>query len=373
MLAKALFRHCGLWLATLLLAACGNTPDNPHYDPAKTHHRPNGFTNSNPTAVAAGQYPWYQMLWRNLRGDFRPRAEPEGGYEAFARRWSVKLDPATLAPRRSEPVLTWLGHATMLLQVDGLNILLDPQFSLTAGPTSWLGAERHVAPPIAIEALPPIDLVLISHNHYDHLDQPSVERLLAASQRFGKPPRFIVPLGLKRWFDEQGIGQVEEIDWWDRLAIGGLTVHLVPAQHWSKRSLWDLNASLWGGFMVERMASGWKFLYTGDTGYSDDFREIRRRLGAIDFVAVPVGAYLPRDFMKPQHVDPDDALQIVLDLEAKQALGVHWGTFGLTQEPFDQPPKDLAAALAARGLPASRLILLKHGETIALTAPQPNH
>lgn len=349
-----------------LLLGCAGTPENPHYNPAKAHHRPNGFTNSDPASVAAGQYPWYEVMWRNLRGDFRPVAPPEGGYEAFAQKWSVPLDPATLRSPPPDPVLTWLGHATLLLQLDGVNVLIDPQFSLNAGPTAWLGPERKVPPPIAVEALPPIDWVLISHNHYDHLDEASVERLVAAGKRHGKAPRFVVPLGLKRWFDEREIAGVEEIDWWDRIAAGPLAIHLVPAQHWSKRTLWDVNRSLWGGFLIERQNRGWKFLYTGDTGYSKDYQEIHRRFGPVDVAAVPVGAYLPRDFMRPQHANPDDALQIVLDLEARQAIGVHWGTFGLTQEPFDQPPKDLAEAIRQRGLAADRIRLLKHGERWAL-------
>jgi len=353
-------------LVLALLAGCAGKELNPHYNAAKSHHRPSGFANSSPTAVTGGQYPWYEILWRNLRGDFRPVAPPAGGYEAFAKQWSVPLDPAVLAAPQREPVLTWLGHATLLLQVDGLNILTDPQFSMNAGPTSWLGPTRRVAPPIAVEDLPPVDLVLISHNHYDHLDEASIERLVAAGKKHGKPLRFIVPLGLKRWFDVRGIAAVEEIDWWDRVPAGPLQIHLVPAQHWSKRTPWDANASLWGGFVVERKASGWKFLYTGDTGYSEDFKEIRRRLGPIDFAAVPVGAYLPRDFMQPQHANPDDAVQIVLDLEARQAIGVHWGTFGMTQEPFDQPPKDLALALKARGLADGRVQLFRHGERRSL-------
>lgn len=359
MIRRLLFAALLVQLA--LLPGCSGLPANPHYDPAKPHHRPDGFVNNAPEAVSAGRYPWYEMLWRNVRGDFRPRSEPEGGYEAFARQWSVRLDPASLAARQREPVLTWLGHATLLLQLDGLNILTDPQFSLFAGPASWLAARRHVPPPIAVEALPPIDLVLVSHNHYDHLDEASILRLVEAGRRHGRPPRFIVPLGLKAWFDAQGIGGVEEIDWWDRVAAGPLTIRLVPAQHWSKRTPWDYNRSLWGGFVVSR-ASGWQFLYTGDTGYSADFKEIRRRLGPIDLVALPVGAYLPRDLMKPHHIDPDDAVKIVLDLEARQAVGVHWGTFALTQEAFDAPPQDLAAALKARGLAADRVRLFRHGE-----------
>jgi len=363
-----LFKSRLLPAGLALLAACSWV--NPHYNPERAHHRPDGFVNPDASLRQPGDHPTLTILWRHLRGDFRPERPPEGGYEAFARAWSVKPDPVQLAQRQQAPVLTWLGHASLLLQVNGYNLLIDPVFSESVGPTSWLGRRREVPAPLTIDALPPIDIVLISHSHYDHLDLPSLQALRSQGQR----PRILVPLGLKRWLAEEGIDPpVSEMDWWETwsdAALPGLSIHFVPAQHWSKRTPFDTNRTLWGGFVVEtrpaNQPSPWRFLYTGDTGYSALFKEIRRRLGAMDYVAVPVGAYQPREFMRPQHTDPDDAVQIVLDLEARQAMGLHWGTFPLSREAFDQPPVDLALALKKRGLPADRLRLFKHGERRAL-------
>lgn len=351
------FQHFVILASTLLLTACAAV--NPYYDAARAHHRPDGFVNSDRT-LAIGQLPWYEITWRRLRGDFRPLAPPAGGYEQFAAAWSTPVNLTFLNTQGEQPRITWLGHAGLLLQLGGRNILIDPHLSDFAGPFRQLSATRRVAAPLRPEDLPPIDYVLISHNHYDHLDKATILRLMAAGQR----PRFLVPLGVKEWFAEQGIDKVDELDWWDEVADGSLRIHFTPAQHWSKRTPFDTNLSLWGGFAVIHDApTPWRFLYTGDTGYSADFQEIRRRLGAIDLLAVPVGAYLPRDFMAPQHTNPDDAVRIMLDVEARQALGVHWGTFELTQEPFDQPPADVAAALGRHHLGIDCLWMLRHGET----------
>lgn len=341
------------------LALCACTTANRHYDASRSHHRPDGFANTD-ASLRIGTFPWYDILLRRLRGDFRPAGPPAGGYEKFIADWTTPVDPAQLANQSPAPRITWLGHATLLLQVDGQNVLIDPQFSDYAGPHPWLAAQRRVPAPISPERLPPIDLVLISHNHYDHLDKASIERLLAAGQK----PLFLVPLGVKAWFDDMGIANVSEMDWWDNRIVGKLKIHFTPAQHWSKRTPFDTNATLWGGFAIERATGpAWRFLYTGDTGYSADFREIRRRLGTIDFLALPVGAYLPRDFMAPQHIDPDDAVKVLLDLDARQAMGVHWGTFELAQDAFDQAPRDLAEALQRRRLPGDRIWMLKQGAT----------
>ena len=295
-----------------------------------------------------------------MTGYFRPKRPPLAGYDAFAKEWSTRPELEWLRSNRRETSVTWLGHASTLLQLEGVNILTDPNFSVRASPLGWAGPIRRVPAPVQVADLPPIDWVLISHNHYDHLDRPTVLSLAAANPKL----RFFVPLGMKEWFAREGIVNVHEADWWDSLDVGTVKLHLVPVQHWSKRTVWDRNHSLWGGFVVERIqGKPWRFLYTGDTGYSADFAAIRTRLGDIDFAALPIGAYEPRDFMRVQHVNPEDAVRIMLDVNARHALGVHWGTFELTQEPFDQPPDDLAAARSKFGVSAERFFLMKHGET----------
>ena len=334
-----------------------------------SHHRKDGFANSD-QSVVIGKFPWYEMFWRSMRGDFKPMAPPEWGYDTFARDWSVQVDHARLATRQQAPVVTWLGHVTILLQVAGLNILMDPTLADFAGPYGRFGSARRVPVPLQPEELPSIDIVLITHNHYDHLCGATIRRLLAT----GQTPQFYVPLGLKAWFDQRGIKRVTELDWWSQVDVGlipdTLRLHFTPSQHWSRRGLFDINATLWGGYALEWSAEGkapWRFFYPGDTGYSADFKEIRQRLGSVDFMALPIGAYLPRDFMKPQHINPDEAVQIMLDLDAKQCMGVHWGTFMLTNEAFDHPPRDLASALLRNHLPLDRVWLMKQGETRAIS------
>lgn len=330
------------------LAAC--VMPNPYYDPSKPHHTPEGFRNSYPHD---GRQSFWQWKWEQLR-DGLPK-KPAGGYHfEVVRHGNV----AALA----NPSVTWIGHATLLLRVGGLNILTDPQFSQRASPLAFAGPMRVVQPALALDELPHIDAVLVSHSHYDHLDVASVQAL--AAQR-GGPPRFFVGLGLKPWFAELGITNVEELDWWDSRAFEGVRIHFVPVQHWSARTPWDRNRTLWGGFVVEH--PDLRFFFAGDTGYSRDFLDIAARLGPIDLAAIPIGGYAPRWFMRVQHVDPGEAVQIHLDLGARQSVAIHWGTFDdLTDESLYEPPERLRAALAARGLPQESFWVLKHGETRSL-------
>lgn len=262
------------------------------------------------------------------------------------------------------PAVTWIGHASALLQVAGLNLLVDPVFSERASPVSFAGPKRAQPPGLTPAQLPRIDAVLISHNHYDHLDRDSV-RALAAQP--GGAPLFVVPLGVKAWMAQEGIGRVVELNWWQTTTLGNAEFMLTPAQHWSGRSLTDRLTTLWGGFAI--LTPGFNAIYTGDTGYSKDFQDIHARLkpkltdGRFDFAMIPVGAYEPRWFMTTQHVNPAEAVQIHRDLASRQSLGVHWGTFELTDEALDEPPKALAAARTAAGLTAQDFYVLAVGET----------
>lgn len=250
--------------------------------------------------------------------------------------------------------LTWIGHATFLIQVAGINILTDPIFSDRASPVGFLGPKRLVPPPLPLRDLPPIHLVLISHNHYDHLDRPTVQAL-------GPQTAFIVPLGLKKWFYQVGLPRVTELDWWQATTFGPLTITAVPTQHFSLRVPGDTNKSLWCGYVLTTPAG--HIFFAGDTGYSPDFAEIGRRFGPIRLALLPIGGYRPRWFMRPMHLDPPEAVQVHLDLRAQQSAGMHWGTFRLTEEEPAEPPLYLRQALAQAGLSPESFLVLDFGET----------
>jgi L-ascorbate metabolism protein UlaG (beta-lactamase superfamily) len=256
---------------------------------------------------------------------------------------TVPLDIAALADQ--EFAVSWLGHASMLVRAQGLWILIDPVLSATAGPVQGFGPARLAPLPIAPEALPHIDAVLISHDHYDHLDHTTVRRL---ARQAGGAPRFFVGKGLAAWFEVQVGVQADEFEWWQARAIGDITFTFVPAQHNSGRSPWHRNDTLWGGWVIAN--DGYRFYFPGDTAYvAELFRDIRRRIGPVHLAALPIGAYRPRALMRHEHLDPDDAVQAHTDVEAARSFGVHWGTFQLgDDEPFDAAT-DLAAAVRERG------------------------
>jgi L-ascorbate metabolism protein UlaG (beta-lactamase superfamily) len=324
------------------------------YDPTKPHHTAEGFRNNYPTGPRGDFWKWQRE--RQEKG--LPKIPP-GGYHFEL----LHPDVAWLKANRTEPTLTWIGHATFLLQLDGMNILTDPHLTERASPLAIAGPKRVVAPALDFRELPHIDAVVISHNHYDHLDRPTVKKL--ASQAQGAP-RFYVPLGLKAWFARQGIREVAEMDWWEETRFGALKFTLVPVQHWSARTPWDRDRTLWGGWVIEQPR--FRFLFAGDTGYSQDFKDLGRHFGSFDLAALPIGAYEPRWFMSIMHVNPEEAVKIHQDLHARYSVAMHWGTFILTDEPLDEPPKRLESARRDAGLTPDEFFVMKHGETRKLDA-----
>jgi N-acyl-phosphatidylethanolamine-hydrolysing phospholipase D len=314
--------------------------------------------------------PWPGSVEHGLRDFLRWTAErrrhpppPDPDPSLFPR-----VAPAFAQPRAPDDALTatWVGHSSVLLQIGTLNVLTDPIWSERASPVRFAGPRRWVPPGIALAALPPIDLVLISHNHYDHLDLATVRDLVA---RF-PAARWLAPSGVAAWLKARGAGNTTEHGWWDTVDANGYTAACVPARHFSARTLWDRNRTLWCGWVIRAGTRG--VYFAGDTGYHPDFAEVARRHGPFDLVALPIGAYEPRWFMQQVHMNPDEALRAYQELsdarlrddgDAPVMLPIHWGTFKLTDEPMDEPPRRLRDGWRAGGLPSADLWLLAHGET----------
>ena len=349
-------RHRGPQRATLI---------TPHH-PMNEHHAPGGgYRNPWPGATPKGFGDFLrwagQRAVRQLRGGNSAASTP------------LAIGPAAVInPRQTDGALraTWVGHSTVLLQIGAMNVLTDPIWSERASPVSWAGPRRFVPPAIPLASLPPLDVIVISHDHYDHLDAATV-RTLAATH---PTARWVAPLGVGELLASLGVAQVAELDWWQSTSAADSTVTAIPAQHFSGRSLTNRDQTLWAGFAIA--AEGWRVLFAGDTGYHPEFAEIARRLGPFDLVLMPIGAYSPRWFMRPVHMDPDEAAAAMADLGARAdgggpaMLATHWGTFRLTDEPLDEPPRRVVDAWAARGLPLDRCWVLRDDRTRRL-APRP--
>jgi N-acyl-phosphatidylethanolamine-hydrolysing phospholipase D len=265
--------------------------------------------------------------------------------------------------------MTWVGHSTFLIQIGGLNVLTDPMWSEFASPVRVIGPRRYAAPGIALNDLPPIDLVVQSHDHYDHLDLPTVRTL---ARRFPEA-RWLTPVGLGRWLERRGVRYIRELDWWDEAETDELRVGAVPAQHFSGRGP-RRNRALWCGWTLRALGVDRAAYFVGDTGYFPAFGEIADRRGPFDAVAMPVGAYDPRWFMRPAHLDPEEAVRAYQELAGRQpgrplhCVAMHWGTFKLTEEPLLEPPERLRAAWETAALSTSALHVLHHGETRRIAA-----
>ena len=251
---------------------------------------------------------------------------------------------------------SWLGHSTFLLQIAGINILTDPIFADRASPLSFAGPKRYVPHVIDYAKLPAIDYVVISHNHYDHLDTKAVEVL-------GDQPQYLVPLGLKSWLVDRGVAsaRVKEMDWWDEAKFADVSFQALPSQHWSARGIFDRRATLWASWAMK--IGGRNIWFAGDTGYNTvQFKEIGKALGGVDLALIPIGGYAPRSFMKPYHVNPEEAVKIHRDVRAAKSIGIHWGTYPLTAEGPGDPVVELARQKRRHQLARDEFITMAIGE-----------
>jgi N-acyl-phosphatidylethanolamine-hydrolysing phospholipase D len=255
------------------------------------------------------------------------------------------------------PTVTWVGHATLLVQMEQVTFLTDPTWSDRPSPLPLIGPKRYVRPGLDMDDLPPIDFVVISHNHYDHLDLPTLQALAFRNA----DTRFFVPLGNGDLLRHQGITNVVELDWGQTAVFERVTIHCLPSQHWSKRNLTDNNRALWSSWAVT--GNEQRFYFAGDTGYFPGFKKIGNHLGPFDLVAVPIGAYEPEAMMRESHMNPEEAVTAAVDLKARSAIGIHFGTFDLSDEPLAEPPRRFTAAAKSSDLGSSAAWILKVGET----------
>ena len=333
----------------VLCAGCAvHKSELPNKRPA--HHTATGFKNLH---IDDPQKTFFDFLQMRFFGD--QRWADHAALAAQVPSQPVALDAIQTPTKRLQ--VTWLGHSTFLLQYKGINILTDPIFSDRASPLSFVGPKRYIPHVVDYAALPPIDAVVISHNHYDHLDTRTIEQLSAQAH-------FYVPLGLAAWFADRGVAtqRVTELDWWQASDFGDVRFQALPSQHWSARGLGDRFNTLWASWSI-RIAD--KLIwFAGDTGYNaTQFKQIGEHLNGPDLALIPIGAYAPRWFMQAYHVNPQEAVKIHQDVGAKTSIGMHWGTFPLTAEPPQEPPTKLHEALQEAGLDTKAFSTMVVGET----------
>ncbi len=280
---------------------------------------------------------WHYLLWHLGHYD---EAKVENPPSNFVYPGQVKEF------KKEEPYALWIGHSTYLMEVNGIRILTDPIWEDYCAPVPIRGLKRQTAVPFALSDLARIDLVLISHNHYDHLG----EKTVLALHRMYPQIEWVVPDRLSPWFHKRGIDRVTELTWWKNCIAKKCRITAVPAQHYSGRTPWDMNATHWNGYVVEVGAK--RIYFTGDTGYNpEDFKAIGRYFKAMDLSLIPIGTYIPKEFMKTVHIGPQEAVQIHEEVGSRLSLGMHWRTFGLSDEPLDRPPYDLYLEMKRKNLP----------------------
>lgn len=314
------------------------------------HHTKNGYRNLDEVQAKGLSDVLSWQISKLFQSDL-PSLNPED--------YKFEIEPndgSGLRENQDQFSLTWVGHASLLVQLDGKNILTDPIWSERCSPVSFLGPKRYTPPGIKMEDLPPIHIVLISHNHYDHLDISTLKEL---EKRYN--PIFFVGLGNGELLRGEGIKRVHEMDWWDSKKELDLQINFTPTQHFSARGLFDRDKTLWGSYVIQGKKKS--FYFAGDTGYFSGFKEIGKKFPGMDYAILPIGAYEPRWFMKIVHMNPEDTIQAFLDLGAKQLVPMHYQTFILTDEALDAPLPFTISEMEKRNIERQRLLALKIGES----------
>lgn len=324
---------------------------------AQDHHTKDGFRNPYPGFEKRGFSDVFKWgVVERVKGN-KPNKPDTYDFPVMENDGSILQDTSIAFS------VTWVGHSTLLIQSAGLNILTDPIWSERASPVQWAGPKRFVKPGLDFDALPEIDVVIISHDHFDHLDRGTIKKL-------GNKPLYFVPLGIGSLLHDWGIDHFIELDWWESNRYNGVEFVCLPAQHFSGRSVNDRDKRLWASWLIQSKER--KIYFGGDSGYFPGYLEIGERYGPIDFAALPIGAFRPVWFMGPVHTSPAQAVQAMLDLKAEIFIPIHWGTFDLADDLLDEPPRLLRSEIEKRNLNRDRFWLLKHGESRWLKRAQQN-
>lgn len=329
------------------MSSCGPFKTVYHNGPETDHYKNGRFQNIN--NQERGFWPVLKWLITRTKAEW-----PENVSNKNYPKPPEKVDGDTIK-------VTFIGHITFLIQTQGLNILTDPVWADQVGPTKWLGPDRVRDPAVKLTDIPKVDLIILSHDHYDHADTETLKVLIDRDN-----PAIYTGLGVdKALASDQVKGNYQIMDWWDSATVSNsLKVTFVPVQHFSGRGLFTRNATLWGGFVLETPSK--KIFFAGDTGYCHHFKEISDKFGPMDLSLLPIGAYEPRWFMKHVHMNPNDAVMAHKDLQSKLSIGTHFGTFQLTDEPINQPIKDLQQAIKDHNIQPKSFITLDFGQNYNL-------
>ena len=338
-------------LATLPLALAGCTSADPGAAGRPYHHTADGFRNPPGSPERGGDFgDWVSFLFRRLGRRSPEVVLPDGHVLPTAE------VHAGINGQNGADSLTWLGHASFLIRLDGCTVLTDPFLTDYASPLAPLGPRRFAPPALRSDQLPRVDVLLLSHNHYDHLDLATIEALPGKAQI-----QVVVPLRLAGYFSERGYPNVQELDWHQQTVVRGLRVTALPAIHFSRRTLFDRNQTLWTGYVIEGRRK--RLHFAGDTAYGPVFAELAAELDPFDLALLPIGAYEPRVLMRGSHTTPEEAVQIGRELRAERIVGMHWGSIVLTDEPPFEPPGRFRTAAAAAGWRDDATWVLRIGET----------